>query len=245
MHTPYGATESLPVATIEAREVMGETAAKTAAGAGVCVGRKFDTIEWRVIRITDEPIATMAEVEKMPGGEVGELIVRGPQVSPAYVNLPSANTLAKITDGDAIWHRMGDVGYVDDQQRFWYCGRKSHRVETAAGPLYTECVEAVFNTHLNVRRTALVGIGRRGEQTPVVIVELERAAIAGDPRSPRAPADSSTIEQDLHTLAQQHFHTQHVNRFLLHDQLPVDIRHNSKIFREQLAEWAAERLASV
>ena len=57
MHTPYGATECLPVATIEAAEVLGETAARTDQGAGVCVGRKFDSIEWRVIRITDDPIA--------------------------------------------------------------------------------------------------------------------------------------------------------------------------------------------
>lgn len=242
MHTPYGATESLPVATIEAQDVLSETAAKSAAGAGVCVGRKFDTIEWRVIRITDEPIATIEEAEEVPTGEVGELIVRGPQVSTAYVNLASANTLAKITDGDAIWHRMGDVGYIDDQQRFWYCGRKSQRVETTGGPLYTECIEAVFNTHPSVRRTALVGIGLRGEQLPVVVVELERTPIAGDLRSPPSPADWPTIEQDLHTLAQKHFHTQHINRFLLHQQLPVDIRHNSKIFRELLAKWAAEKL---
>ncbi|MEX2170534.1 MAG: fatty acid CoA ligase family protein [Pirellulales bacterium] len=242
MHTPYGATESLPVATIEAQEVLSETAAKTATGSGVCVGRKFDMIDWRIIRITDEPIKTIGDAEELPAGEVGELIVRGPQVSLEYVKLELANVLSKNRDGDTIWHRMGDVGYFDEQQRFWYCGRQSQRVETAAGPLYTECVEAVFNTHANVRRTALVGIGERGAQTPVVIVELERDPIAGDLRSPPTPAEWPAIEQDLHTLAKQHFHTQHINHFLLHEQLPVDIRHNSKIFREQLAEWAAERL---
>ena len=57
MHTPYGATECLPIATIEAAEVLDETAARTGQGGGVCVGRKFDTIDWRIIRITDEPIA--------------------------------------------------------------------------------------------------------------------------------------------------------------------------------------------
>ena len=59
----------------------------------------------------------------------------------------------------AFWHRMGDVGYLDEQGRFWYCGRKSQRVETRDGPLFTECVEAVFNTHPDVRRSALVGVG--------------------------------------------------------------------------------------
>ena len=51
----------------------------------MCVGRKFDSIEWRVIRITDEPIATIDDAEELPAGEIGELIVRGPQVSPMYV----------------------------------------------------------------------------------------------------------------------------------------------------------------
>ncbi len=88
MHTPYGATEALPVATIEAREVLGETAAKTDEGAGVCVGRKFDSIEWRVIRISDEPIGAMEDAEALGVGEIGELVVRGAQVSPAYMQTP-------------------------------------------------------------------------------------------------------------------------------------------------------------
>ena len=91
MHTPYGATECLPVATIEAAEVLSETAARTDEGAGVCVGRKFDSIEWRVIRITDEPIATIDDAEELPPGEIGELIVRGPQVSPRYVTRTECN----------------------------------------------------------------------------------------------------------------------------------------------------------
>ena len=61
MHTPYGATECLPVSTIEASEVLGETAARTDEGAGVCVGHKFASIDWRVITITDVPIATFED----------------------------------------------------------------------------------------------------------------------------------------------------------------------------------------
>ena len=40
IHTPYGATEALPVASIDHREILGETAAASATGAGTCVGRK-------------------------------------------------------------------------------------------------------------------------------------------------------------------------------------------------------------
>ncbi len=183
MHTPYGATECLPVATIEASEVLGETAARTDEGAGVCVGRKFDSIEWRVIRITDEPIVSIDNAEELSVGEIGELIVRGPQASPRYITRIECNADAKISseskragrssaphggedaparfgESDANpWHRMGDVGYLDDAGRFWYCGRKSHRVETQRGPLYTERVEAVFSHLACVKRSALVGVG--------------------------------------------------------------------------------------
>jgi acyl-CoA synthetase (AMP-forming)/AMP-acid ligase II len=226
MHTPYGATECLPVSTIEAAEVLGETAARTDEGAGVCVGRKFDSIDWRVIRITDEPIATMDEAEELPAGEIGELIVRGPQASPEYVASAAHTTAAKIAEGDGFWHRMGDVGYLDQQGRFWYCGRKSQRVVTPYGTLFTERVEAIVNTYPGVRRSALVGIGPLGKQTPVLIVEQN-----GDD----ANADWSHV---LARLAAEAKVWPPIDRLLSFPSLPVDVRHNAKINREQLAAWA-------
>ncbi len=50
VHTPYGATESLPVASISAGEVLRETRQAWAQGGGTCVGGKFPGIEWKVIR---------------------------------------------------------------------------------------------------------------------------------------------------------------------------------------------------
>jgi acyl-CoA synthetase (AMP-forming)/AMP-acid ligase II len=261
LHTPYGATECLPVATIEAAEVLGETAARTDAGAGVCVGRKFDSIEWRVIRITDEPIATIDEAEELPPGEIGELVVRGPQASPCYVTRPECMAVTKIVDDSAggdretggqgdketqvtsaspclslspglapAWHRMGDVGYLDALGRFWYCGRKSQRVETADGAQFTECVEAIFNTHPAVRRSALIGVGPRGRQTPVIVIEREPARAADD------------LELELLEFAQAHRFTIEIRHTLVYPQMPVDVRHNAKINRERLASWAAKRL---
>ena len=169
MHTPYGATECLPVATIEAAEVLKETAAATRAGAGVCVGRKFDSIDWRLIPITDDPISSLEAVNNVPPGEVGELIVRGPQVSPAYLTRLEVNAQAKIAGDEGQWHRTGDVGYFDKNDRFWYCGRKSQRLETSEGPLFTECIEPLFNSVPGVIRAALVGVGPREKQTPVIV----------------------------------------------------------------------------
>ncbi len=255
MHTPYGMTESLPVATIEAQEILNETAAKTDQGAGVCVGRKFDSIDWRIIRISDEPIATIEQIEELSRGEIGELIVRGPQVSPAYLTRVESNALSKIDGGgreqgagsreladlaprtpqssllsSLPWHRTGDVGYLDERARFWYCGRKSQRVETVHGPLYTECVEAIFKSHPAVRRSALVGIDSTGKQVPVIVVERERSS------------RSNHLDKDLMCLAAAHAMTRTIGQLLVHPSFPVDFRHNSKINRELLAIWAAKRL---
>ncbi len=254
MHTPYGATECLPVSTIEAAEVLGETAARTDEGAGVCVGRKFDSIEWRVIRISDEPIATIDDAEEVPVGEIGELIVRGPQVSPKYVTRHEANAVAKIggvlstkysvpstePDGPSPdpgphspltpWHRMGDVGYLDTEGRLWYCGRKSQRVETASGPLFTECVEAIFNKHEDVQRSVLVALGVKGSQMPVVFYQLHH-------EFSRTPRD---MARELHAIAKQDSQACRVRLFAEFDEIPVDIRHNAKILREEMAKWAKE-----
>jgi acyl-CoA synthetase (AMP-forming)/AMP-acid ligase II len=236
VHTPYGATEALPVASIEAAEVLGETASRTATGAGVCVGTRFPGIEWRVIRITDVPIANLSDSEVLPDGQIGELIVRGPVVTREYVVRSDANSLAKIADGQSVWHRLGDVGYLDERERFWFCGRKSQRVTTAAGTFFTIPCEAVFNEHPDVRRTALVGLGPRGAQRPAIVVE----PAAG--RWPRTGRERQSLLAALRTLGQAHRHTAAIEHFLVHRSLPVDVRHNAKIFREKLAVWAARRL---
>ena len=57
---------------------------------------------------------------------------------------------------------MGDVGYFDPHGRLWFCGRKSQRVITADGLLFTEQVEGVFNAHPAVFRTALCGSSASG-----------------------------------------------------------------------------------
>jgi len=232
VHTPYGATEALPVASISATEVLTETAAKSAAGAGTCVGRHLPGIDWKIIRITDEPIATIADAEELPAGEIGELIVRGRVVTTEYVTRIEANALHKIRDGDTFWHRMGDVGYLDNDQ-FWFCGRKSHRVITPKGALFTIPCEAVFNQHPWVYRSALVGVGSRGEQWPWVFLE------AWPEHRKTAHRNLNRLYADLRQLALANSHTFEIKVFhLVADSLPVDIRHNAKIFREKLAERA-------
>ncbi|MGD9128652.1 MAG: fatty acid CoA ligase family protein [Planctomycetia bacterium] len=241
MYTPYGATESLPVASIAASEVLAETAAKTAQGAGVCVGRRFGGIAWKVIRVVDGPIEMLADAEELPPGQIGELIVQGPQVTRAYLKRPEANARSKIQQGDGtdrFWHRIGDTGYLDEEDRFWFCGRVTHRVLTDTGPMYTIPCEAIFNNHPHVFRCALVGVGRAGEQKPVVVVETY------PDHFPHTKQDQEKFARELLELGQANAKTQTIETFLFHESLPVDIRHNAKIFREKLAVWTTERLSS-
>jgi len=240
VHTPYGATEALPVASISAREVRAETASRSAEGAGTCVGTRFDGIEWRVIRIHDGPLADIGLTEQLPRGAMGELIVRGRVVTRQYVTRVEANAWAKIADGDGFWHRMGDVGYLDEQDRFWFCGRLAHRVLTPDGPMFTIPCEAIFNRHPRIYRCALVGVGPRGGQVPVIVAE------PWPDQAPRREAERARLCDELYQLAQAHTRTRAIQRgqILLHPSLPVDVRHNSKIVREQVAVWAERRLRS-
>lgn len=239
MYTPYGATESLPVASIAATEVLSETAEKTAEGAGVCVGCRFGGIVWKVIRVVDGPIETLADAEELPPGEIGELIVQGAQVTRSYLKRPEANACSKIQQGDGsdrFWHRIGDTGYLDDRDRFWFCGRVTHRVLTTSGPMYTVPCEAIFNNHPKVFRCALVGVGRPGWQKPVVVIEPY------PDHFPHSDQERKTFIAELLDLGRGTEKTHSIETFLFHESLPVDIRHNAKIFREKLSDWATGQL---
>lgn len=249
LHTPYGATESLPVASIGAREVLEQTAERTARGAGTCVGRPFPGVEVQIIAVTDGPVDALEQATRLPVGEIGEIIVRSPAVTREYFQRPEATRLAKIpapSDAasrgrDALpsascYHRIGDVGYLDAEGRLWFCGRKSDIVQTAAGPLYSVCCEAIFDEHPEVYRSALVGVGPPPRQRPVIVVEPEEG------RFPASNAAEDRLRAELLSLAQAHPETAAIRTVLFHPSLPVDTRHNVKINREALAVWAAERL---
>lgn len=232
IYTPYGATESLPVACIEGREILGETWAQTRQGRGVCVGRALPGMTIRILEPVEGPIASWQEARLLPPGEIGEIVVRGAVVTRSYDGNETETALAKIADEEGgFWHRMGDMGSLDGQERLWFCGRKAHRVTTAAGILDTICCEAIVNEHPLVRRSALVGVGPKDAQTPVVIIE------------PAGPIpDREAFVRELRQLLQGHPYTRGIEQLLFHRSFPVDIRHNAKIFREQLAVWASKQL---
>ncbi len=234
--TPYGATEALPVCSIGSREILAETRTLTDQGKGVCVGRPVENIRLEVVGISDAPIEHWSEALPVAPGEIGEIVVKGPQVTAAYYNRAASTRLAKIADSEngGFYHRMGDLGYRDAEGRIWFCGRKAHRVTTPETTLFTIPCEAIFNTHAQVFRSALVGIGEPGRQRPVLCVELEPGA---------GRADRAAIRADLLKIGQRFPITRPIRDVLFHPAFPVDIRHNAKIFREKLALWAERELA--
>jgi len=245
--TPYGATECLPVAILDDSVILGETWAMTDRGLGVCVGPEAPGVRVRVIAITDAPLPRLSDATIITGTGpscLGEFVVGGDRVTDRYLvaadgtdHNPGAKIVDDSTDdsdegGGAVLHRMGDVGYRDDEGRLWYCGRKSHRVQLADRVLFTEMVEGVFNTHPAVRRTALVGVVVDGVVTPVLCVELEQGV---------ARRRTEGVRQELLEMARARDDTAVIETVLFHPAFPTDIRHNSKIFREQLRVWAAGR----
>ena len=233
IHTPYGATEAVPVISITSDEILSETRKFGEKGYGICIGRPINDLKVRIIKISDDPIPIWSNDLLVQDGETGEIAVKGDLVTRRYFEKPEADALAKIKDNDSFWHRMGDVGWKDSKGRIWFCGRKTHRVKTEIKTLFTIPCEAVFNSHPQVFRSALVGIGLPDEQRPVICIELKKS---------RRRLNKKRIRDELLGLARQNELTKDITTILFHKSFPVDIRHNSKIFREKLALWAEKKL---
>lgn len=222
LHSPYGATEALPVASVSADEITADSVR------GACVGRPVEGVEVRVIPLRDDAIESQVDVRALPPDEVGEIIVRGPVVTKTYDMRPDATRLAKIPATSGVWHRMGDCGYFDAAGRLWFCGRKVERVETVDAILHTEPCEQVFRRHPRAARCALVGLGAWGRQQPALVVEAQ-VHNAGEARS---------LAGELRALGRAHEHTAMIRLFFFRGTFPVDVRHNAKIHRLTLAQWA-------
>lgn len=233
IHTPYGSTESLPIVSIEGHVIVAETWAETQKGKGTCVGSQLPGISLKIIEATDSVLRDLTDCTILGPGQIGEIIVKGDVVTSAYDGNEEQNLASKIKDEDGFWHRIGDVGYLDDVGRLWFCGRKAHRVFSRQGIMYTICCEALINCHPDVFRAALVGIATEpGYQIPVIIVELHKPIT-------RSQKDILAEVRDICTASGLLANVEHI---LVHDSFPVDIRHNAKIFREKLSVWAQNQV---
>ncbi len=232
IHTPYGATEAVPIISIGSHEILSETKKLSEQGFGMCIGRPICDTQVRLIKISDNPITQIREALLVPENQVGEITVKADLVTQSYYNNREADLKAKIPDPDGkVWHRMGDLGWQDSKGRIWFCGRKGHRVETGKDPLFTIPVEAIFNNHEKVFRSALAGVGPKDRQIPVIFIEPHEKL-----------SNEKAFIEEIMVLAKSNPLTAGIEHVFIEKSFPVDIRHNSKIFREKLAIKAKANL---
>lgn len=224
------------MSSISASELDDKMVDRIESGDGVCVGRPIEPNDVKIIKISDMAFNDLSETTEMPFGMPGEIVVTGPTCTDTYWQRDSATEMAKFSDQEGrIWHRMGDVGILDGQGRLWYCGRVSQRIDTGKEVLFADQCEAIFNQHPDLVRSAVVGVGARGRQMPVLCIEV---------KGKLSPVDTERVHFDLLQLAQAFSITREIRTVLFHSGFPVDIRHNSKIGREELAEWATKKMKS-
>lgn len=226
-YTPYGATECLPVSLISGSEVLGGKYLLTLQGEGTCIGQAVPGVSIKIIKTSDIP---ENELHELPAGNYGEIIVSGKQVTPAYFEMREETHKAKILVAGKLWHRMGDMGYLDAENNLWFLGRKSHLVETNDQVFFPIQVEAIFNQHPQIRRTALISINKDGATAPGLVIERHD----GQTKMP------THFLKDVMQLGGNHEKSRFISDFFLSSAFPVDIRHNIKIDRLKLSSWARE-----
>ncbi|MCJ8320242.1 MAG: fatty acid CoA ligase family protein [Colwellia sp.] len=236
----YGATESLPLTKIGSKALL-TTTRVTDNGGGICVGLAIKGVEIKIIAITEEDIVSWCDDLALPVNTIGEIVVKGDMVSQSYYQRPSATAQAKIVDTDddaqsVYRHRMGDLGYLDDNGQLWMCGRKAHRVEASGTIFFSIPCERIFNTHKLVKRSALVGVDVGGIIKPLLCIELNKNAGVNSNKAQRK------LFNELKDIGSMNQQSKPIVDFLIHPDFPVDIRHNAKIYREKLAVWAQKKI---
>lgn len=217
-YTPYGATECLPVSNISGKEILQDLEESISKGAGTCVGHPLPGVQIRIIESKDGEISEN-EVKEVENGQIGEILVHSPNVTKRYYLNEDSTSLAKINISGNVWHRMGDVGYKDKEDRLWFCGRAKHVVEVSGVKYYPNQVETIFNGHSLVSKSALIRDDK--ENAPAIVIERKDGQDKIEPM----------FLMDLKNLAQTSEKTKNIQKFYIRSNFPVDVRHNIKIDR--------------
>jgi acyl-coenzyme A synthetase/AMP-(fatty) acid ligase len=219
VRTPYGMTEALPATDVTWPEIDA-----AGPGPGVLVGRPLTGVDVMISAVGADGAAD-GSPSKQPG-VLGEVLVRGSHLKDRYDRLWATE---RASSRDPGWHRTGDVGTLDDSGRLWIGGRLAHVITTADGPVAPVELEQRVEALAEVSQAAAVGVGPVGVQVVVLVIVL---------------ADHSTGIADLALIDRVRATTSvPVAAVLLRQSLPVDIRHQSKVDRRALADWADSLLA--
>lgn len=233
----YGATEALPTSEYGSSEALTQTHERAATGEGICVGRTFPGIEIDVVGPVGLDSSKRSDFHTLPQGTDGELIVRGPNISTAYFGDEESTRKNKLYDDDGtIWHRLGDVGHLDEVGRIWVAGRVNQCLHINDRWLLPIPLESLFDQHPLVRRSGLAARRTRSGATQAVICIEPAHTLSRD--------EHEALQRDLLEIAANNPLCQPLAGILLTEALPVDPRHNAKIERGKLADWASRQPTS-
>lgn len=267
LHTPYGMTEGLPVTDVSFEMIRQAIAEGTpnAAGEvldpfardGVCVGFAVYGAAVAIAPLLQDG-SVAVELTHEPG-VTGEILVSAPHVKDRYDTLWVTEEQSISTPG---WHHTGDVGHLDASGRLWVEGRLAHVLLTSQGVLTPVAAEQSAESLPEVRRAALVAVGPAGTAAPVLVIEasantaalearqsasaFKRALLNRVPGAHRFPIAEGVAPFELSQLVRQKVAEDtgvELAAVLVVHEHPTDIRHNSKIDRPALGEWAAKVLA--
>lgn len=267
LHTPYGMTEGLPVTDVSFEMIRQAIAEGTpnAAGEvldpfardGVCVGFAVYGAAVAIAPLLQDG-SVAVELTHEPG-VTGEILVSAPHVKDRYDTLWVTEEQSISTPG---WHHTGDVGHLDASGRLWVEGRLAHVLLTSQGVLTPVAAEQSAESLPEVRRAALVAVGPAGTAAPVLVIEasantaalearqsasaFKRALFNRVPGAHRFPVAEGVAPFELSQLVRRKVAEDtgvEVAAVLVVHEHPTDIRHNSKIDRPALGEWAAKVLA--
>lgn len=235
IHTPYGMTEGLLQADIHRQQII---SARNTEQPGVCVGKPVAGVEFALAPLDDQgrPAESLVDPDQAPG-VLSEIVVSAAHLKQRYDKLWFTERESTRDQHRGLrWHRTGDIGHIDAEGRLWIQGRLHHVITTPQGPIGPGVVETPVDALEGVARSAAVGVGPAGTQAVTVVLEpapghdlRHGSSVLADPQVAQLVRETSTGAP--------------VSAVLVTDQLPTDIRHNSKIDRTAVAQWATELLA--
>jgi long-chain acyl-CoA synthetase len=149
----FGLTESTPVTHINPF-----AGGKRKVGS---IGLPISDTEARIVSLDDG-------TTDMPVGEIGEIIIKGPQVMKGYWQMPE-ETAETLKDG---WLYTGDIAKMDEEGYFFIVDRKKDMIISGGLNVYPRDIEEVFYEHPKVMEATAIGIPHpsRGEQVKVFVV---------------------------------------------------------------------------
>lgn len=208
----YGSTEAEPIAHLDWDDVQPADLDAMYAGKGLLVGTPVHPIEVRIVRnqwgLSIPPMNAREFAElASPPGRGGEIVVCGAHVLAGYLN-GVGDEETKFRVEDEVWHRTGDVGYLDSQARLWLLGRAGAVIRDERGTIYPFAAECAASRLAWIERSALA---RRNGQR-LLAVQL----------GPEAPEDAERqVKEDLAWAE--------LDRVVPLPRIPVDRRHNAKV----------------